>query len=739
MNKRSKSKTPAKRVAGFPFSLAADSPDCQALAAATHGDPFAILGRHALGEREVFRCFLPRTRAAWIEDESRPMQRLPGTDLFEYHADAGDVPPNYRVIREPDHGGRHGFHDPYSFWPQLQAEAMDAFHSGQHRYAHDLLGARRSIVNEVEGTLFAVWAPNAGRVSVIGDFNGWDGRCHPMRRHAGQGIWELFIPGLLDGRYKFEIRNAATGALHIKADPYARASEYRPGTASLVTGPALHGWEDEDWEQSKAAGGWHARPMSVYEVHLGSWRRNEDGSFMGYRRLAHELCSYVKHLGFTHIEIMPVMEHPLDESWGYQATGYFAPTSRFGSPDDFRYFVDHFHRNGIGVLLDWVPAHFPRDDHALAAFDGTALYEYHEPIKAGHPDWGTLVFNFERNEVRSFLVSSAMYWLKEFHLDGIRVDAVASMLYLSFSRAEGQWLPNRYGGSENIEAIDFLRQLNEAVGQECPGCVMSAEESSAWPGVTHPTTHGGLGFGLKWNMGWMHDTLDYFSKEAVHRKYHQDLLTFGPLYAYDENFMLPLSHDEVVHLKKSLFGKMPGDEWQKFANLRLLFTYQWTYPGKELLFMGGEFAQQGEWNSGTALQWERCHEPMPAGISTLLGDLNRMQAAHPALYEWDCDSRGFEWLSGEDREQSVIAFLRRGKKETVAVILNFTPVPRHDYRVPAPPGAWREIFNSDAGHYGGSGLLNRADIRSEPYHFAGREHSLVVTLPPLGGVVLLSL
>jgi 1,4-alpha-glucan branching enzyme len=477
--------------------------------------------------------------------------------------------------------------------------------------------------------------------------------------------------------------------------------------------------------------------MSVYEVHLGSWRRNEDGSFMGYRRLAHELCDYVKHLGFTHIEVLPIMEHPLDDSWGYQATGYFTPTSRFGSPDDFRYFVDHFHRNGIGVLLDWVPAHFPRDDFALAAFDGTALFEYHEPIKAGHPDWGTLVFNFERREVLSFLVSSAIYWLQEFHLDGIRVDAVASMLYLNFSRDDGQWLPNRYGGNENLEAIDFLRQLNEAVGQECPGCVMIAEESSAFPGVTRPTSGGGLGFGLKWNMGWMHDTLDYFAKEPVHRKYHQDLLTFGPVYAFDENFMLPLSHDEVVHLKKSLFGKMPGDEWQQFANLRLLYTYQWVYPGKQLLFMGGEMAQRGEWNANMVIEWERCQQHLPAGVAKLLADLNRLQANHPALSEWDCDARGFEWLSGDDREQSVISFLRRGATECLAVVLNFTPVPRPGYRVPAPgAGTWLELFNSDAEPYGGSGLLNSDPVISEPTPSHGRQHSMCLTLPPLGGVVL---
>jgi len=720
----------------FAFSLAADGPDVQALAGGWHGDPFAVLGRHALGGEEVFRCFLPRTRRAWLQDRRRPMKRLPGSDLFEYRAPPGRIPGDYLVLREDDDGSLHRTADPYSFWPQLDEGAMAAFHAGQHRYAQDLLGARAHRVGDVEGTLFAVWAPNAGRVSVIGDFNGWDGRCHPMRRHAGQGIWELFVPGLASGRYKYEIRNAASGALLVKADPYARFSEFRPGTASLVTGPAGHDWADDEWERRKQQGGWHARPMAVYEVHLGSWRRNEDGSFMGYRRLAHELCAYVKHLGFTHIEVLPIMEHPLDESWGYQATGYFAPTSRFGSPDDFRYFVDHFHRNGIGVLLDWVPAHFPRDEFALAAFDGTALYEYHEPLKAGHPDWGTLVFNFERNEVRSFLVSSAVYWMREFHLDGIRVDAVASMLYLNFSREDGQWLPNRYGGNENLEAIDFMRQLNEAVGQECPGCVMIAEESSAWPGVTRPTVSGGLGFGLKWNMGWMHDTLEYFAREPVHRKYHQDLLTFGPLYAFDENFMLPLSHDEVVHLKKSLFGKMPGDEWQRFANLRLLYAYQWTYPGKQLLFMGSEFAQESEWNCMTALHWERSGEPLARGVAELLRDLNRLQAAHPALSEWDCDHRGFEWLSGEDREQSVISFLRRSSGETLAVVLNFTPVPRHDYRVPVPAGRWLELFNSDDGRYGGSGLLNGGLRHADPVPMGGRDHSLCLTLPPLGGVVL---
>jgi 1,4-alpha-glucan branching enzyme len=719
------------------FTPTTEASDLVRLALGSHGDPFSVLGRHEWQGKEAFRCFLPRTLNAWLNDESRPMNRVPDSDLFECIASPGEIPPHYRVIRETETGERLEFFDPYSFWPQLQPEEMDAFHLGRHRYAQNLLGARWHSVDKLDGTLFTVWAPNAGRVSVIGDFNEWDGRCHPMRNHAAFGIWELFVPGIREGRYKFEIRNAANGDLFIKSDPFARASEFRPGTASLVTGSADHSWNDDAWLGARSAGGWHERPMSVYEVHLGSWRRNEDGSFMGYRRAAEELCTYVKHLGFTHIELMPIMEHPLDESWGYQTTGYFAPTSRFGSPDDFRAFVDHFHQNGIGVLLDWVPAHFPRDAHGLASFDGQALFEYHEPIKAGHPDWGTLVFNYERREVRSFLISNAIYWMNEFHLDGLRVDAVASMLYLNFSREEGEWLPNQYGGNTNLEAVDFLRELNEAVGLECPGCVMIAEESSSWPGVTRPTSAGGLGFGLKWNMGWMHDTLDYFSKESVHRKYHQEMLTFGPLYAFHENFMLPLSHDEVVHLKNSLFGKMPGDDWQKFANLRLLYSYQWTYPGKQLLFMGGEIAQMEEWNSGTALSWERSTQPLPAGVAMMLADLNRLQREHTALSEWDCDARGFEWLSGDDREQSVISFVRRSSHESVAVVLNFTPVARHGYRIPvAEEGVYHEIFNSDATRYGGSGVENQGALQTEAVPYHGRGHSLCVTLPPLGGVVL---
>ena len=719
------------------LTLGPNSEHLLRLAGGAHADPFAVLGRHAFGEQELFRCFLPRTKRVWLGDRQRPMRRVPGTDLFECVTAQGALPAHYLVIREDDDGRCVAAPDPYSFWPQLDEDEMNRFRAGEHRQAQQLLGARRHVVEGISGTLFAVWAPNAASVSVIGDFNRWDGRCNPMRLRPAQGIWELFIPQLASGRYKYEIRNAGDGQVRQKADPYARESEYRPDSSSRIPARVGHHWGDDAWQRDKAAGSWHDRPMSVYEVHLGSWRRNEDGSFMGYRRLAEELCAYVSHLGFTHVELMPITEHPLDESWGYQTTGYFSPTRRFGGPDDLRAFVDHFHRHGIGVILDWVPAHFPRDEHALAAFDGTALYEYHEPLKAEHRDWGTLIFNYERREVRSFLISSALYWLQEFHLDGLRVDAVASMLYLDFSRRGDHWVPNRYGGNHNLEAIDFIRQLNEAVGQECPGCVTIAEESTDWPGVTRSTASGGLGFGLKWNMGWMHDTLDYFRKDPVHRRFHQDLLTFGPLYAFDEDFMLPLSHDEVVHLKKSLFGRMPGDEWQKFANLRLLYAYQWLYPGKKLLFMGGEFAQDSEWNSATALPWGRSREPLPAGVARLLGDLNAVQARHGALHQWDCDARGFEWLNGEDREQSVISFVRRGEDEQLIAVFNFTPVLRPDYRIPLPAaGEYRELFNSDLADYGGSDLSNSASLASEAVAMNGREHSLRLCLPPLGALLL---
>ena len=618
----------------------------------------------------------------------------------------------------------------------LNAEAVRSFNQGRNFHAQELLGAHRAEVDGVEGTLFSVWAPNADQAAVVGDFNEWDGRRNPMTRHDEYGIWEVFIPGLFDGNYKFELRNANSGELLLKADPFGRWSEQRPDTASLLTPQSAYQWMDQDWNSARARINSLEAPISVYEVHLGSWKRGTDGKFLGYRKLAREICKYIKPLGFTHIELLPMKEHPLDESWGYQSTGYFAPTSRHGTPDDFRAFVDHCHQQGVGVILDWVPAHFPRDEHALARFDGDRLFEYRDPWKAEHRDWGTLVFNYERNEVRSFLISSALYWLNEFHLDGLRVDAVASMLYLNFSRQSEQWVPNRYGGHHNLEAVEFIRELNAAVKEHHPDCLMIAEESSDWHGVTHSIESGGLGFDLKWNMGWMHDTLNYLAKDPIHRKHHQDWLTFGPVYAFNEHYLLPLSHDEVVHLKKSLFGRMPGDEWQQLANLRLLYCYQWFYPGKQLLFMGGEFAQPGEWNASESLPWQRAKEPHAAGIGKLIASLNQMQAAFPALSEWDCDRRGFEWLDGDDAQLSVLSFLRHGKNESLVVVFNFTPEPRSEYRIPIrKSGDYQLVFNSDDKRFGGTGGETRSSIRTEAVGHKGMPRSLVIELPPLAALV----
>jgi len=707
------------------------------LSAARHGDPFAFLGRHQTARGEVLRCFIPRARQVWLEDESREMSRIPETDLFEYRGDFSSLPGKPRILWEKDSGQRAQAYDPYSFGPALDQASMQEFNAGRNYHAQELLGARHFTLENISGTLFAVWAPNAERVSVVGDFNDWDGRCHPMRFHPVEGIWELFIPGLYEGPYKYEIRHAASGKIFLKSDPFARWTEQRPATASLIPQQAMHPWRDAAWVQSRAQINALERPLAIYEVHLGSWRQRTDGGFLSYSELAAQLCEHVRALGFTHIELLPMKEHPLDESWGYQSTGYFAPTSRHGSPDDFRAFVDHCHQRGIGVFLDWVPAHFPRDEHALANFDGEALFEYHDPGKAEQRDWGTLMFNYERHEVRSFLISSALYWLREFHIDGLRVDAVAAMLYLNFSRQAEQWAPNKFGGHHNLEAIDFIRDLNQAVRSECPGCLMIAEESSDWHGVTHPVESGGLGFHLKWNMGWMHDTLNYMSKDPVFRKYHHDWLTFGPVYAFDENFVLPLSHDEVVHLKKSLFGRMPGDEWQRYANLRLLYSYQWLFPGKELLFMGGEFAQPGEWNSAVSLPWHRADELFAQGLMRLLKALNQLQSAQPALSEWDCDRRGFEWLNGEDWQQSVICFLRHSPAGSLLIVLNFTPVARSAYRIPVHcQGRFGEVFNSDAAEFGGSGLHHAQGLESEPIEYCGRPQSLQLNLPPLAALVL---
>jgi 1,4-alpha-glucan branching enzyme len=685
---------------------------------ARHHDPFAVLGRHPAGDQTLVRVFNPLAAEVAI----------------------ANLPSHYRLIwRDHDHREHIG-HDPYTYLPQLSDFDLHLFGEGRHRHAYRFLGAHDHQVDGVAGVRFAVWAPNAERVSVVGDFNRWDGRCHPMRVHGGSGVWELFIPDLDPGHvYKYELRNRHSQEILLKADPYGQRQELRPRTASLIAARDDYAWGDGDWLQRRAKADWQHEPMSVYEVHPGSWRRGVEGEFLDYRELAHQLVDYVRDLGFTHIELLPITEHPFDLSWGYQTTGYFAPTSRFGSPDDFRYFIDYCHRQGIGVFLDWVPAHFPKDAHGLARFDGTPLYEHEDPRLGEHKDWSTLIFNFGRNEVKSFLISSALFWLEEMHLDGLRVDAVASMLYLDYSREEGEWIPNPYGGRENLEAIDFLRDLNIAVHEHCPGTLMIAEESTSWPQVSRPTYVGGLGFDLKWNMGWMNDTLSYMELDPIHRHYHHDKLTFSMLYAFTENFMLPFSHDEVVHGKGSMLQKMPGDEWQRHANLRTLYTYQFTHPGKKLLFMGTEFAQGNEWNSARVLDWYVLEYPLHQGMQRLVRDLCRLYRDTPALYRNEFDWNGFEWIDCHDAPQSVLSFLRKGDGDEIAIIiLNLTPVPREDYRIGVPlAGLYREAFNSDSVYYGGSNLGNGPDpLPSEPKPWMNRDYSLSLTLPPLGALIL---
>ncbi|MDH4047706.1 MAG: 1,4-alpha-glucan branching protein GlgB [Gammaproteobacteria bacterium] len=715
-----------------------DDENARRLIEARHHEPFAVLGRHGSGKAAAIRVFMPRARQVFVESKQNQALRVGDTDLFEFRGNLRDIPEHYKLVIEADDGSWHERVDPYTFKATIDDSQLRRFNDGTHRRAQDILGSSVCEIDGVRGTRFSVWAPNAERVSVVGDFNQWDGRIHPMRVRGESGVWELFIPGLDTGRYKFELRNRDNGNLLLRTDPYARATELRPATAAVIATDSQYQWQDRDWLSRRGGHDWQARPLSVYEVHIASWRRAADGTFLNYRTVAPQLAEHVKRLGFTHVELLPVTEHPLDESWGYQTTGYFSPTSRFGTPDDFRYFVDLLHQQGIGVILDWVPAHFPRDEFALANFDGKSLYEYHESSRAEHRDWGTLVFNYERDEVRSFLISSALFWLREFHLDGLRVDAVASMLYLDFSRQAENWAPNRYGGNQNLEAIDFICELNNAVREETPDCLMIAEESTDWPGVTESTSAGGLGFHMKWNMGWMHDTLNYFGKETIHRKYHQDWLTFSPTYAFEENFMLPFSHDEVVHLKRSLLGRMPGDEWQRFANLRALYVYQWCFPGKKLLFMGGELAQPTEWAAGGEIPWERLQREDVAGVNRLLSALNRLHHDTPALTEWDFDRRGFEWIDGDDRERSVILFMRHAPGQSVVVAMNFTPVVRHQYRIGVPcAGRFREILNSDDGRFGGSGVGNGNNIESQPVPWQGRAHSIEVTLPPLAGLVLL--
>ncbi|MCC5794059.1 MAG: 1,4-alpha-glucan branching protein GlgB [Chromatiales bacterium] len=703
-----------------------------------HHDPFRVLGRHPhpAGGWTISALVPGAQRVAVIGGPA--LRRYRDSDLF--HGEVGEPfgsGPYQLEARWPG-GGTHTWVDPYTFAPLLTDAEITHFASGEGWQAWRSLGAQPREVAGIAGLLFAVWAPEAERVSVVGDFNDWDGRRHMLRSRGWSGLWEIFVPDLEPGaRYKFEMRNRHTGELLLRADPWAHQYELRPDTASVLPLPSRYQWQDDGWMAARQSRDWLHEPMSIYELHPGSWRRRGDGSLMDWSELAEALVPWVKELGFTHIELMPVTEYPLDESWGYQVTGYFASTRRHGDPDGLRYLVDLAHRHGIGVLLDWVPGHFPRDEHALARFDGSALFEYPDPARGHHPDWGTLVFNYGRNEVRSFLLASACYWLEEFHIDGLRVDAVASMLYLDYSREAGAWQPNVHGGNENLDAIDFLRRLNSITHQEFPGTLMIAEESTAWPGVSRPVDAGGLGFSMKWNMGWMHDTLAYLAHDPVHRRYHHDRLSFSAVYAFSENFVLPLSHDEVVHGKRSLLGRMPGDEWQRFANLRLALSYQWLFPGKKLLFMGGELAQPGEWDHRDQLPWQLLEYAGHAGMRQLVSDLNRLYRERPELHRHEFDSGGFAWLRWDDAEQSTLAFLRRDGSQAVVVLLNFTPVPRMDYRVGVPSrGPWKECFNSDSRFYGGGDLGNPLAVESEELPWMGQTWSVRVTVPPLGAIVL---
>src|SRR3954447_23050697 len=717
--------------------------DADELIARQHADPHSYLGAHPENGSVVVRTFRPAASKVEVvapDGTHTALESVHPGGIFEGHLKGAQLPLAYQLEVDYGDSGTITIDDPYRFLPTIGELDVYLLGEGRHQELWDRLGAHVTDIDGVTGTAFAVWAPSARAVSVVGDFNYWDGRIHPMRTLGSSGVWELFLPGVGAGaRYKYEIL-APDGEIRLKADPVAFETEVPPKTASVVHHPQ-HEWADAEWLEQRHQAKPLEGPMSIYEVHLGSWRLNpiEGNRSPSYLELAGELSAYVKDMGFTHIELLPVMAHPFAGSWGYQVTGYFAPTPRFGSPDDLREFVDRLHQNGIGVILDWVPAHFPRDDFALARFDGTALYEHADPRRGAHPDWGTLVFNYGRHEVRNFLVSNALFWLKEFHADGIRVDAVASMLYLDYSRNAGEWVPNEYGGNEDLDAVQFLKEFNEVVHRDEPGIVSAAEESTAWPGVSRPTYLGGLGFGFKWNMGWMHDTLLYFQKDPVYRRFHHHTLTFSLMYAFSENFVLPLSHDEVVHGKRSLLNKMPGDRWQKFANLRSLYAYMWAHPGKKLLFMGGELGEWEEWNYDGSLHWNLLESSEHSGVHALIRDLNRAYRTQPALYEVDFDPRGSRWPNPTDATNSVLAFARLDEngEKPVVVVLNLSPVPRYDYRVGMPTCCrWRELLNTDSTYYGGSGVGNMGGVQAEATPWHDQPFSAQLTLPPLGVVWL---
>ncbi len=737
-----------------PPSLDALGAALTSLLRARNADPFAILGPHSFetpeGRRWVLRFFQPRASEGEILLNGRanpiPAKKMRPEGFFEATLpDSNEFPPapsSYRIRWRTEHGEVVEAHDPYAFPFLLTEFDLYLMGEGRHYDTYEKLGAHIKSVDGIAGVHFAVWAPSARRVSVVGDFNRWDGRVHPMRARGSSGIWELFLPEVGESTiYKFEIVGAEGAVLPLKADPYAFAAELRPNTGSVVARLDKHNWNDAEWLDQRQQKNWLEQPISVYEVHLGSWRRipEEHDRWLTYRELGDQLIPYVKDLGYTHIELLPIMEHPYDGSWGYQTLGYFAATSRYGSPAEFMEFVDRCHQAGLGVFLDWTPAHFPRDTHGLSQFDGTHLYEHSDPRQGSHPDWGTLVYNYGRNEVQNYLISNALFWLDKYHIDGLRVDAVASMLYLDYSRKPGEWIPNRYGGRENLEAIDFIKRLNEVAHLRFPGVLTIAEESTSWPSVSRPTYLGGLGFSLKWNMGWMNDTLKYFSKDSIFRRYEHNKLTFSLLYAFTENFMLPFSHDEVVHGKNSLLHKMPGDMWQQFANLRILYAYQYAHPGKKLLFMGQEFAQRHEWSETKSLDWHLLQHESHRGIQRLVTDLNKLLIAEPALHEVDFEWQGFEWIDANDSDNSVYSFIRRGKNpdDILIAILNATPVVRYGYQVGVPrPGHYEEVLNTDSASYGGSNVGNLGGMNAGEHAWQGRRHSLALTLPPLSVVFL---
>jgi 1,4-alpha-glucan branching enzyme len=729
-------------VRAAPSAPSLDPHDTEALAHALHGDPFRLLGPHDTPAGPIVRAFLPGAESVDVlrrSDRTR-IGRLEAGDNGLFKGVVSERAPYLLRIAWP--GAVQETEDPYSFGPLLGDIDLHLFNEGRHFELARALGANVLTIDGVRGTRFAVWAPNAGRAAVIGDFNSWDARRHPMRLRHSAGIWELFVPRVTEGaRYKFDIVGAGGVRVTQKADPVAQQTELPPATASVVPNPEPFRWRDAEWMRSRAARHAPDAPLSIYEMHLASWvwPAHDASASTLWDVAIDRLIPYLADMGFTHVELLPITEHPFGGSWGYQPLSLFAPSARYGAPEGFARFVDALHAAGIGIILDWVPAHFPTDAHGLARFDGTALYEHLDPREGFHQDWNTLIYNFGRREVQGFLIASALHWLEHFHVDGLRVDAVASMLYRDYSRSAGEWVPNVHGGRENLEAVGFLRHLNAVVAERCPGAMMIAEESTAWPGVTQPAGEHGLGFSYKWNMGWMHDTLQYIERDPIHRAYHHDEITFGLLYAFSEKFILPLSHDEVVYGKNSLIGKMPGDRWQKFANLRAYYGFMWAHPGKKLLFMGAEIAQWGEWNHDAEIDWRLLGEPDHAGIQRLVRDLNRLYRAEPALHARDADGGGFRWVIGDDRSNSVYAFFRFGNEgaEPVLVVCNMTPTPRHHYRVGVPrAGRWREIANTDSAFYGGSNVGNDGAVHTVEHAAHGEPQSLELTLPPLATVML---